>query len=165
MKVLTRTALLLALTLAFQSLRYVIPIPIFLSTLLIGSLVNACLLVALETVNAKAAFTIGVIAPIVAYFQQLLPLPILILPVALGNMIYIAIFSSCKKRDLWQKVSIAGLGKAIFMYSAFSWLLMLIAIPAKLANPLLFIMSWPQLVTGVVGGVLADTIKKRLQRL
>lgn len=165
MKILTRAALLLALTLTFQSLRYFIPIPMFLSTFLIGSLVNACLLVALETVGAKPAFSIGLIAPLVAYFQQLLPLPIMILPVALGNAIYIGIFLSGKRWKSWLQIGIAGLSKAVFMYSAFSWLVVFVEIPLKLASPLLFVMSWPQFVTGVMGGILASILKKRLQRL
>ncbi|WP_378956383.1 hypothetical protein [Pelosinus sp. sgz500959] len=165
MKNLTRAALLLALTLTFQSLRYFVPIPIFLSTFLIGSLVNACLLVALEMIGPKPALAIGFIAPVIAYFQQLLPLPIMILPVALGNAIYIGVFFSGVRWQSWLRIGVAGLSKAVFMYGAFSWLLMLIAIPAKLASSLLFVMSWPQFVTGVVGGLLASIVKKRLQRL
>lgn len=165
MKVLTRTALLLALTLTFQSLRYFIPIPMFLSTFLIGSLVNTCLLVALEIVGVKAAVFIAILAPVVAYFQQLLPLPIMILPVALGNALYIGVFLWGKKWQSWLRIGTAGLSKAVFMYSAFSWLLMLLAIPGKLAASLLFIMSWPQFVTGVMGGIFAGILKKRLQGL
>ena len=165
MKVLTRAALLLALALTFQSLRYFIPIPIFLSTFLIGSLVNACLLVALETIGAKHAFIIGLIIPVVAYFQQMLPLPIMIVPVAFGNAIYIGVFFSSKRWQTWLRIGIAGLSKAVFMYCAFSWLLVFIAIPTKLASNLLFVMSWPQFVTGVMGGILASILKKRLQGL
>lgn len=162
---LTRTALLLAFTLVFQSLRFIIPIPAFLSTFLIGSLVNACLLVAVETVGVQPALLIGIIAPIVAFFQQLLPLPIFIIPVALGNAVYIGVFSIGRKWNSWLRIGIATSGKTVFMYAAFSWLLTLIAIPAKLATGLLLVMSWPQLVTGVVGGILAGIIKKRLQLL
>ena len=163
--ILTRTALLLALTLVFQSLRFIIPIAVFLSTFLIGSLVNACLLIAVETVGVQPALLIAVIAPTVAYFQQLLPLPIFIIPVALGNAVYIVIFSTGKRWYSWLRIGIAASSKMVFMYAAFSWLLTLIAIPVKLAIGLMFVMSWPQLVTGVVGGILASIIKKRLQLL
>ena len=163
--ILTRTALLLALTLVFQSLRFIIPIPVFLSTLLIGSLVNACLLVAVEAVGVQFALIITIIAPIVAYFQQLLPLPIFIIPVALGNAIYIGIFRLGKGWSSWLRIGIAASSKMVFMYAAFSWLLTLITIPVKLAIGLMLVMSWPQFITGVVGGILASIIKKRLQLL
>lgn len=163
--ILTRTALLLALALVFQSLRLIIPIPVFLSTFVIGSLVNACLLVAVETVGVKPALMIVSITPIVAYFQQLLPLPIFIIPVALGNAIYIGIFWVGKRWQSWLRIGAAALSKGVFMYAAFSWLLTLIAIPAKVATGLMLVMSWPQVVTGVVGGILASIIRKRLQML
>jgi len=165
-KILTRTGLLLALTLVFQSLRFIIPIPVFLSTFLIGSLVNACLLVAVETVGIQPTLLIVLVTPMVAYFQQLLPLPIFIIPVALGNAIYISVFSLGKRwSSSWLQISAAASSKMIFMYIAFSWLLTLLAIPAKLATGLMLVMSWPQLITGVVGGILASIIKKRLHLL
>jgi len=163
--ILTRTALLLALTLVFQSLRFIIPIPVLFSTFLIGSLVNACLLVAGETVGARPALLIALIAPIVAYFQQLLPLPIFIIPVALGNAIYIGVFSIGTRWNSWLRLGVAALSKTLFMYIVFSWLLTLISIPTKLATGLMLVMSWPQFVTGVVGAILANIIKKRLQLL
>ena len=159
--VLTRTALLLSLTLLFQSLRFIIPIPAFLSTFLIGSLVNACLLIATETIGVRAAFMIGFLAPIVAYMQQLLPLPILILPVALGNGIYIAVFFVGRKYP-YLRIGSAAISKSIFMYVSFSWLFSFIAIPATVATSILFIMSWPQLITGAVGGILTILITRRL---
>lgn len=163
--IVTRTGLLLALTLVFQSLRFIIPIPVFFSTFLIGSLVNACLLVAVETVGIRPALLIVLITPIVAYFQQLLPLPIFIIPVALGNAIFIGIFSRTKKWNSWLGIGVAASSKMVFMYATFSWLLTLLAIPAKLAAGLMLVMSWPQFVTGVVGGILASIIKKRLRLL
>jgi len=163
--ILTRTALLLALTLVFQSLRFIIPIPVFFSTFLIGSLVNACLLVAVETVGFRLALLIAIIAPIVAYLQQVLPLPIFIIPVALGNVLYIGVFTIGRRWYSGLQIGVAAFSKTLFMYATFSWLLTLIAIPAKLAIGLMFVMSWPQLVTGIVGGILASIINKRLHLL
>lgn len=163
--ILARASLLLALSLLFQSLRFVIPVPPILSMFLIGSLMNACLLVAVEWVGAGAALIISFLAPVVAYLQQLLPLPIFIIPVALGNAIYIGIFLMGRRLQFWLNLSAAAASKAIFMYIAFTWLLNLIAIPAQLAEGLLFIMSWPQFITGMIGGILAGIIKKRLKLL
>jgi len=161
----TRTALLLALTVIFQSLRFFIPIPVFLSVFLIGSLVNACLLLAVETVGIRYALLIAVGAPLIAYFQQLLPLPIFIIPVAVGNIIYIGFFRLGKEWNSGLRISGAAVGKALFLYGAFSWLLTIVAIPEKLAMSLVMVMSWPQLVTGVIGGILGIILKKRLKFL
>jgi hypothetical protein len=163
--ILTRAALLLALALLFQSLRLVIPVAPMLSTFLIGSLINACLLVAAEWVGMRPALIIVFLVPMVAYFQQVLPLPIFIIPVALGNAIFIGLFLMARRLPLWLNLSVAAVSKMIFMYVSFSWLLTLIAIPSKLAAGLLFIMSWPQFATGIIGGILASIIKKRLKLL
>lgn len=161
----TRAGLLLALTLVFQSLRFIIPIPPFLSVFLIGSLVNTCLLVAEETVGMKYALIIACSAPIVAYFQQLLPLPIFIIPVVLGNVIYILVFSIGIKYKMWLGICAAAISKSVFMYAAFVWLFTMIAIPGQMSASLLFIMSWPQLITGVIGGIVSRVIKRKLQLL
>ena len=164
--ILTRAALLLTLALLFQSLRFLIPLPPMLSTFLIGSLINACLLIAAEWVGEGAALIIAFLVPIAAYFQQVLPLPIFIIPVALGNAIYVKVFLMGKKRlHFWLNLGAAAAGKTIFMYAAFSWLLTLVFLPAKITAGLLFIMSWPQFVTGIIGGILTNIIKKRLKLL
>jgi hypothetical protein len=161
---LSRTALLLALTLVFQSLRFVVPIPPVGSTVLIGSLVNACLLVALQTVGLGSAFLIACVTPMAAYFQQLLPLPIFILPVAIGNCLYVWLFHRLWRiGPVWPAIGGASLGKAAFFYLAFSWILTFIKLPPPVTAGLLFVMSWPQLITGIVGGILAKWIGEKLQ--
>jgi hypothetical protein len=164
-RVMARTALLLALTLLFQSLRLFIPLPPFFTTWIIGSLVNACLLIALETTGFFPAAVIAVSAPAAAYFQQLLPVPIFVLPVALANLLYVWLFRTALVWGRWQGIAIAALGKTVFLYVVFAWLLSFIHIGAKLAAGLLFIMSWPQLVTTAAGGVLATLVVKRLNKI
>ncbi|WP_425057691.1 hypothetical protein SCACP_22260 [Sporomusa carbonis] len=162
-KVLTRTALLLALTLLFQSLRFFIPIPPFMSTFIIGSLVNASLLIAAEKAGLWPAFTIAAVTPVVAYFQQLLPLPVFIVPVALGNAAYIGLFLAILRWGRFPAIALGTLGKTSFLYAAFTWLFTFIAMPPKLAAALMLAMSWPQLVTGTVGGILASLVVKRIK--
>jgi hypothetical protein len=163
-KKVTRAALLLALVILFQSMRFFIPVPAFASTFLIGSLVNSCLLIALQVTGIGSAVLIAFIAPVVAYFQQLLPLPVFILPVAVGNALYVWLFSRLSRiGPQWPAIAGAALGKAAFFYLSFSWLLTLVNIPPVLAAGILFVMGWPQLVTGILGGMLARFVYKRLQ--
>ena len=161
---LTRAALLLALTLLFQSVRFIIPVPPFFSTMIIGTLVNACLIVTLELVGFWPAAFIACVTPLVAYFQQLLPIPPLILPVACGNLLFVSLFFLLKKQfGQWAAVVGAAAGKAIFLYSAFTWMLTWLGVPSALASALLFVMSWPQLVTGIAGAILAGMVVRRLR--
>ncbi|MBP2662643.1 MAG: hypothetical protein H6Q71_591 [Firmicutes bacterium] len=162
-RMITRAALLLALTLLFQSLRLLIPLPPFLSTFIIGSLVNASLLIAAEKAGLWPALIIAAVAPVVAYFQLLLPLPVFIIPVALGNAAYICLFLVASKWGHTSGTVLATLGKTGFLYVGFTWLLTFIAIPPKLAAGIMLTMSWPQLITGILGGLLASLIVKRIR--
>ncbi|MCX7780800.1 MAG: hypothetical protein N2491_07785 [Negativicutes bacterium] len=160
-KTITRAALLLALTLVFQSLRFVLPITPIASTVVVGSLVNACLVVATYVAGIKPTLAIAAAAPAVAYLQQLLPLPVLILPVALGNIIYVAILAMQGKQR-WAGLVFAALAKSLFLYLVFDWILALLNLPPKLAASLKFVMSWPQFITAIGGGILAFLILGRL---
>jgi hypothetical protein len=166
MKNLTRTGLLLALTLVFQSLRFLIPLPPWMSTFVIGSLVNAALLVALQALGMRSALLIACVTPVVAWLQQLLPLPVFILPVAVGNSLYIWLFSRLRRAGpAWLAVGSAALGKAAFFFLAFRGLLSMLELPPALSTAILFVMGWPQLVTGLVGGFIAIYAWRRLEKI
>lgn len=160
--ILARAALLLALTLVFQSLRLVIPVPPFFTTFIIGTLVNACLLIAFETAGLGAAAAIAVVAPVVAYLQGLLFLPVFIPPVAAGNLIYVLVFKAVLARGRALAIGLSAAGKAGFLFAVFTWLLTLVSVPGPLAAGLMFAMSWPQVVTTVAGGILATVVSRRL---
>jgi hypothetical protein len=159
---LARAALLLALTLVFQSLRLVIPIPPFFSTFIIGSLVNACLLIAAETTGLAAAVTIAVITPVVAYLQGFLFLPVFILPVAAAHTLFVLVFRAGFARGRMIALVLAAVVKTACLFAAFTWLLSLISVPPKLAAGMMFVMGWPQLVTAGAGGILATIVTRRL---
>lgn len=153
-KILTRTALMLGLTIIFQSLRLLIPLPVFLSTFLIGSLVNASFLITYELVGLWSAMIIVTIAPIVAYFQGMLLLPVFIVPVAIGNAVLVLVYHLLRNIKK-AAVFFAAFTKTLVLYSLFTWLLTFIVINPKIAAALMFAMSWPQFVTGIIGGVLS----------
>ena len=163
--VLTRTALLLAITLIFQSLRFFFPIPPLASTFLIGTLVNATLLIALDATGLKPALMLCIITPLVAYFQQLLFLPVFIFPVAAGNLFYVALFHRLRRTNGGFAGLLAASGKAMVLYLSFSWLLIWVNIPAKLGVALLFAMSWPQFVTALGGVAIANVVTRKLRNL
>lgn len=156
------TALLLALALTMQSLRFFIPLPAVLTTFLIGSLVNACILIAVDTAQLTGAILIAVVTPVMAYVQQLLLIPLFILPAALGNSFLAILYWLLRRRPTGIRICLAAAGKTILIYGCFVWLLSLLAFPVPIAKALLFVMSWPQFVTGVVGGCMAVILIKRL---
>lgn len=90
--------------------------PPFLTTILIGSLVNAYLLIAVDIVGFWFTLIILLVAPIVAYFQHVLLLPIFIVPVAVGNAIYVGLFLVGRRWRFWFGIGVVAFAKTIFMY-------------------------------------------------
>lgn len=154
---LTRTGLLLALMLLFQSLRLVLPLPPFVAVFIIGSLVNACLLLAVEFAGWRPAL----VAPLAAYLQQLLPLPLFMLPVAAANAAYVLGYAALAGRSRPLAVSLAIAVKFGIVYCVVTWLTGYVALPAAMASRLAMLLGWPQLITGISGGMIAYAVCRR----
>ena len=75
---LVRGALLVALALALQSLRLVLPMPQLLSTFIIGTLVHMMLVLTLQLGGLKTALLLAFLLPLTAYVQGQVLLPFLI---------------------------------------------------------------------------------------
>lgn len=159
----TRTALLLAVTLLLQGLRLVIPVPPQISLFFIGSLVNACLVIAVLRTDLKAGSVIAVAAPVFAYLEGMLPLPFFIPVVAVGNLVYVVFIWALQQYGL-RKLYIAAFLKAIVLFGGFSLLFALVQVPPKITHMILFAMSWPQIVTGIIGLVVGYAVSQRLKK-
>ncbi|MDF2572270.1 MAG: hypothetical protein K0R55_3874 [Sporomusa sp.] len=159
----TRASLLLALMFIFQSLRLLMPVPAFVSMFVIGSAVNACLLAAVETAGWRAAMILGLTAPVIAYLQQAIPLPVLIGPLAAANILYITGYKLLLQTNRWLAIVAAAGLKMVGLYFSVAWLLMAVDIPEKLAVVIKMMLSWPQFITGAIGGVLCFVVLARRQ--
>ncbi|WP_296827309.1 hypothetical protein [uncultured Megasphaera sp.] len=159
----TRTGLILAATLILQGLRLIIPIPPQVSLFLIGSLVNACLITAVLTIDRRAGFVVAACTPIFAWLEGMLPFFLFVFPVAAGNSVYVY----CAWR--WQRygfpaLAVGALIKALVLYALFYLLFAGIEFPPVLRHLLLTAMSWPQVITGVIGALLGLQLSRFLKR-
>lgn len=153
-RVLTRTAILLALTLAIQMLR--LPQPVT------GPLINAMLVLAAVTVGAPSGVVIGLLTPWIAYVNGILPpvlgpaIPfimagntVLVLTVAIAERIF-----ARGKRPGYRRVGQAagvlfgGLLKFLVISTAVRFI---IDVPA----PVAVVLQLPQLFTAWTGGAAA----------
>lgn len=160
---LTRTALIAALLLTFQSLRLLLPLPPLASTLLIGTLVNACLLLSAASGGYRGLAVLSVLAPLIAYLQQLLPLPIFIPLIAGGNFFFGSLYLLLRQKSSLFKLLIPPLGKMLFLWGGVTFLLSLLALPEFLQRLLGLLLSWPQFITSLAGLLLAQLVLKRLK--
>lgn len=161
---LVRGALLVALSLALQSLRLVLPMPQLLSTFIIGTLVHMMLVLTLQLSGLKTALLLAFLLPLTAYVQGQVLLPFLIPVIWLGNFIFVLLvrqFKDSRKLSL----SIPPLAKACVMLLAAWAALSFLALPnPALRKTVMFAMSVPQLLTAVAGILLAEQVKKRLRQ-
>lgn len=161
---LVRGALLVALALALQSLRLVLPMPQLLSTFIIGTLVHMMLVLTLQLSGLKTALLLVFLLPLTAYVQGQVLLPFLIPVIWLGNFIFVLLvrqFKDSRKLSL----SIPPLAKACVMLLAAWAALSFLALPnPALRKTVMFAMSVPQLLTAVAGILLAEQVKKRLRQ-
>lgn len=158
----TRTGLLLAATLILQGIRLIIPIPPQLSMFLIGSLVNACLITAVLAVDRRAGFVVAACTPVFAWLEGMLPFFLFVFPVAVGNSVYV--YSAWR----WQRYGLsalmaAALAKAVVLYALFYLLFAGIEFPPALRHLLLTAMSWPQIITGVIGALIGLEVSRFLK--
>ncbi len=158
---LTRSAMLLALTLVFQ-----IGFRQFAQPL-VGPLVNMMLLLSTMIVGIPMAIIIGCLTPIIAFLAGIMGVFPLVPMIALGNAVYIIVFGLIieKKEEVPQQVLglvVSSIGKFLFLYMAVRTLLPLFIPEVK--PPIIATFSLPQLWTALIGGALAIIIIKLLPK-
>lgn len=160
-KALTRTAIMLAMALAFQALRF---IPMFNNAYLIGSLVNMVLVITTLKVGLASAVFVSVVTPIVAFLQGHVPFPLFIPMIALGNAILCVLFYYVQKINKYAAIAISSVGKWIFLYYTSKFILTtFISVQPQQFNKLVAGFNIPQLVTALVGGFVAVIIARFIE--
>lgn len=160
----TRTAILLAVLIVVQLILRFIPDPVS-RQLVTGSLVNFILLFSFVLVDLYSGVIIGLISPVLAFFVGIQGFPPIIPFIMLGNAVYVAVFAliSGKKPNWIQTIlgfTLGALLKFALLALAAKYL---VSAPAPIAQA----MSFPQLITALIGGVLVSLvhIKKIFRRI
>lgn len=162
-RIITRTAILLALTIVFQMLGRFIPLGQF-NQFIVGPLVNSCLIIAAVYTGLAGGAVVAVLSPFGAILTgAAIPLPFAPF-IAAGNFILVLTYFLLKKKPLAGIVSGAVL-KFGFLLASVNFFVWMMGLPAKKAAALIASFSWPQLVTAVIGGLLALLVLKVLGKV
>jgi len=147
----TRTAILMALTLAIQMMG----MPQYVT----GPLVNTMLYVAAVFVGIWGGVAIGLITPVIAFWRGILPPPLgpMIPFIALGNVILVIVYGLLEKRNKYVAVVAASIIKYLVLAGAVR---LIVAVPPKIAQ----MMQVPQLITALAGGAIAILLSEILIR-
>lgn len=163
-KALTGTGLLLAIALISQSIRSFLPIPPVYSMFLIGSLVGACTLIAAFRYGLRCGLVIAWVTPFVAFMQGMLIFFPFTFIVGFGASLFVVAAWVLRENKLLSLV-LCPMIKAAVLYGGFKLLFLIYVVPAKVEQAILFSMSWPQLVTGILAMLITWLVLKRVKAL
>lgn len=167
-KWITRTAVALALLVAAQALTKAG------GQLVTGSCVNLLLAVSAGVLGFSSGAVIAVVSPFLAYLLGIAQSPILVVPgTAVGNLVYVAVIALLAKvlRDKLPKVHMfpAIVAAALLKFAALYLVVVKLIVPAlnvpaEKAAALSATFSTPQLITALIGGVLAALVVPLLRK-
>jgi hypothetical protein len=133
-----------------------------------GPLVNALLLITVETLGLWPAIGLGMVTPLGGLLHGVLPLPLAVMIpfIMLGNATLVAVYNALRARNRWVALGVAAAAKFALLYGVVTFL---VARPIELAlsgpartvlMPVAIVnmMSWPQLITALAGGLLAFAV-------
>ncbi len=164
---LTRLVLLTAITLSLEMIG--LPQP------LTGPLVNMMLIFTTLVTNVYGGMALGALTPLIALLRGQLP-PVLaaFVPfIILGNALFVLLFSVLQRRlrrtswhtaTAWPGIAIGALAKFAWLFISARFLLQ-IFVSAALPEKFIAMMTFPQLLTALIGGGMAlafyDLLVKR----
>jgi hypothetical protein len=152
---LTRTAMLLAVAIAFQIFGKFLPY----NNYIVGPVVNAVLLVATASAGVWSGISISVITPLVSAFTNKAPIAPLVIGfspfIIIGNIIIVLAFHFLRKKNAVLGVAAGSVLKFGFLYAAISVFTSLVEMKPPVAATLTNLFSWPQLITALTGGAIA----------
>jgi len=126
-----------------------------------GTIINALLLITVILLNKSKAIYLGFIPSIVALGSGLLPMPLApMLPfIIISNTLYITLYNKFYKKNVIISIVISSIVKFIFL-STFIILLGQILFDELLLAKVTLMMTWSQLITSVLGGLVASALLK-----
>jgi hypothetical protein len=146
-------------TMTIQSvilLSIAISVPLFHQQMITGPVVNATLFAATVLLGAQMGVLVGLIPSVIALSVGTLPAALapMVPYIMLSNVILIVTFNFLKGKNYWLAITAASFLKFLFLFVSSSVVVGLL-LKKELAESVVVMMSYPQLLTALLGGVLA----------
>ena len=153
----TRTAIFIALLVVVQAATAGLG-----NQFVTGSAVNLILIVSAITCGLGSGATVAIVSPVLAKLFGIGPLWQIIPMIMLGNLALVLVWrllGSRGDKKIWYPVALVAAAGAKFLVlwlGVTKWIVpIVLGLPAKKAAIVSAAFSWPQIVTAVIGGVLA----------
>lgn len=129
--------------------------PVLKEQMITGPIVNAVLFGSIILLGVKPALLIGTLPSLFAiYFGFHSPLMTPLIPfIITANAILVISFGFLRRFNFWLAVVSAGLLKFVFL-SLTSFFIISLFIKSPTASKIAYMMSWPQLITALTGGII-----------
>ena len=159
LRTLARGSVLLTMAIVAQEIRLFLPLPPLLSIIVIGTMLNAIMVMAVRYASLTSAIIISAVLPLFAFMQGHIIIPLMIPVIFLGNLVLVLV---CDK--FWGKgiIILAPVLKTVSLYMLSRVLLSMLGLQNKVVDAILLGMGWPQLITAILGIILAMQLEKRL---
>ncbi|MHC1714213.1 MAG: hypothetical protein AB9858_01235 [Acidaminococcaceae bacterium] len=159
LRTLARGSVLLTMAIVAQEIRLFLPLPPLFSIIVIGTMLNAIMVIAVRYASLTSAIIISAVLPLFAFMQGHVIIPLMIPVVFLGNFVLVLV---CDK--FWGKgiIILAPVLKTVTLYMLSRVLLSMLGLQNKVVDAILLSMGWPQLITAILGIILAMQLEKRL---
>lgn len=140
--------------------------PLFHSQPITGPIVNAALFISVMLLGTQNAILVGLIPSTIALSVGLLPaiLAPMIPFIIISNTILVLVFSYLREKNYWAGIIFASLLKFIFLFATSSIVINLL-LKKTIAQKVAMMMSWPQLLTALVGGFIAYLFLKGIKKI
>jgi len=121
-----------------------------------GTIVNASLLMAVIMLGMRGAMLLSVLPSLVSLLFGLLPIVMapMVPFIIIGNISLVYIFDLLRKRNFFLGLIPAALVKFSFLFLISNFLISFF-IKQSVAQKIAIMMSWPQLITALMGGIVA----------
>ena len=140
--------------------------PLVKQQLIVGPIVNATLFISAATLGTAGAIMVGLVPSVISLSVGLLP-PVLapVIPfIMISNALLVSVFAIFRKRNFFLGIVAASVVKYLFLYATSSMVISLL-LKKEVASSVAQMMSWPQLVTALAGGVLAWVFLRGAKRI
>lgn len=130
--------------------------------LITGPIVNATLFLGAVTLSSGLATLVGLVPSVAALSSGLLPIVLapMVPFIMISNAVLVLVFAFFRKNNFWLAAVIASLLKYFFLYATSFVVTNMILQKPVAAKAAATMMTWPQLVTALVGAIIAYGILK-----
>jgi hypothetical protein len=141
--------------------------PLFPLQQVTGPIINALLFIAVVMLGLRQTLPVCFMPSIMALLAGLLlPIMVPIVPfIMLSNVVLVVTFSYLYQRNFWLGVVMASILKFIFIWSTTSAMANLFIKNSKVIQVVATMMSWPQLISALAGGVIAYLFLRFIRRI